>query len=564
MAELLKRRYDLMVLKTELGHWSGTRGSASDEARFTLQYKSGGALQDGPAWTFPIGEIAPGERLTSRTAIGRGPEFRLPLEMLDVLKDWFHFEVEGEKPLWIHLVKPYGILRFVPWERVLSEAVRAPILMLPDFIFPPPREEVSRLDVAICGSAPLGYEVASVRNEIFRMVDRIRFVAGRKVNLHVFTDPDIAGNLSQTWEESGLLGENLRIYANETAKAFVGEAAASPISDRSDCLRSPWLLWMREALASHCVDVVHFVCHGYLNREKGSLLFSQSPLERTDRFLAGPVGTTELVAFLTQVGAWSSVFTNLPDNHSEPGLRALADDIAQTRPGPMMMYSAQLDPDGKALESAYPFLYSFQRNEAPASPSLFIYCQPYLTFPHMADNAVDAGTAVVKTAVKPAPLLTRMSESIKPTVARKIHDMLELFGMQGVLSTTTGDTVALPVPGGTEGAPPASALQSISIQKAVSENVLRNDLQKLAVASAAADSPLDSAAGKDSLQSTLVASTERFVEQLQLRYQQLARDEVLESGARGKEMRIVFDTMQKLRQAVADQNVRKNAGSGGA
>lgn len=564
MAELLKRRYDLMVLKTELGHWSGAPGSASDEARFTLQYKSGGTLQDGPAWTFPIGEIAPEVRLTSRTAIGRGPEFRLPREMLDVLRDWFHFEVEGEKPLWIHLVKPYGILRFVPWERVLGEAVRAPILMLPDFIFPPPREEVSRLDVAICGSAPLGYEAESVQNEIIRMVHRIRFVAGRKVNLHVFADADIADNLSRYWKYSGLIGENLRVYDNEAAKAFVGEPAASRISDRSDCLRSPWLLWMREALASHCVDVVHFVCHGYLNRDKGSLLFSQSPLERTDRFLAGPVGTTELAAFLTQVGAWSSVFTNLPDNHSEPGLRALADNIAQTRPGPMMMYSAQLDPDGRALEGAYPFLYSFQRNEVPASPSLFIYCQPYLTFPPTAIDAVNAGTAAVKTAAKPAPLLTRMSESIKPAVARKIHDILELFGMQGVLTTTTGETATLPFPQGAEGTSPASALESISIQKAVSGNVLRNDLQKQAVMNATADSPLDPVVRKDSPQSTLAASTERFVEQVQLRYQQLARDEVLESGARGKEMQIVFDTMQKLRQAVADQNVRKNTGSGGA
>jgi len=65
------------------------------------------------------------------------------------------------------------------------------------------------------------------------------------------------------------------------------------------------------------------------------------------------------------------------DDNSEPGIRALADDIAQTRPGPMMMHVLRHDPAAAALADGYRLLYSLQAEEAPRSTSLFIYCQPY-------------------------------------------------------------------------------------------------------------------------------------------------------------------------------------------
>src|SRR5262249_31186846 len=73
------------------------------------------------------------------------------------------------------------------------------------------------------------------------------------------------------------------------------------------------------------------------------------------------------------------VFTSLPDNHSELGLRWLADEIAQSRPGPMMMHILNEDPRGAELEAGYGFLYNVEPQEPPPSNALVIYCQPYLT-----------------------------------------------------------------------------------------------------------------------------------------------------------------------------------------
>jgi hypothetical protein len=57
--------------------------------------------------------------------------------------------------------------------------------------------------------------------------------------------------------------------------------------------------------------------------------------------------------------------------------------------------------------------------------------------------------------------------------------------------------------------------------------------------------------------SSLVASTERFAEQVELKFQQLARDDLLPTGgARAAEVHATFDTLAKLRAAVAGIEAR--------
>jgi hypothetical protein len=486
MAEKLKRDYDIIALKTEIGDWSERR-KGGDEVRFTLQFHVDGALQDGPQWYAPIATIVSTERLGRRNTRDSELALRLPEDLLDGLRNWFQQETRGDRPLWIHLVKPYGQLRLVPWERLLGNALNVPILMLPDFIFPPPREAMTVLDVVLCGSAPLGHEESSVINAVQQAVDRILSAVARRVRIHVFVDNEIASQLSaywksQDWNNKGLPDKKVTLYNNNAAAPYVAEDLGSRQLYQSGTLRSPWLLWMRNALAGRGVDVVHFVCHGYLSRERGAMLFAQSPLERTHRYLAGPVGAVELQTFLTQVGAWSTVFTSLMDNYSEPGLRALADEIAQTRPGPMMMHMLREDASAAALAEGYRFLYSPEPHEPPRSTALFIYCQPYLT-----------------------------------------SDVMEW--QRGVA------------------APGASRVPL--------EIFTRNTLQHRTAIRSLARSPLSNfIEGKEDV-SAWVASTERFAEQVQLRYQQLARDEILPKGSSRE--REALDTLDKLREAVAEQ-----------
>ncbi|HEU0200931.1 MAG TPA: hypothetical protein VFR86_10905 [Burkholderiaceae bacterium] len=488
MAELLKRDYDIIALKTEIGRWSGRRGE-SDQVRFTLQFHADDALQDGPQWIAPLAAIAPVRELDRRNIRGPGPSFELPPHLIEGLREWFAAQTDGTRPLWVHLVKPYGVLRLVPWERLLGEALQVPILMLPDFLFPPPREALNVLDVVLCGSAPLGYEEISVGDALLQAVQRILSVSGRRVRIHVFADKVMAAHLTAQWKAEGVLSR-VTVYPHAAAAPYVEEDLSSRLVDRAGTLRSPWLLWMRDALHGRSIDVVHFVCHGYLARERGALLFAQSPLERTERYLAGPVSAAELNTFLTQIGAWSTVFSSLPDNHSEPGLRALADEIAQTRPGPMMMHVMREDPGSMTLAAGYEFLYASDPHPPPRSTALFIYCQPYLAAAQFAAQR-----------------------------RRGARMPIEQFA--------------------------------------------RNAVQHRAVESALASSPLDACFEREENVSASVASTERFAEQVQLRYQQWARDEVLAPGTlHEREMQAALDTLDRLREAVAVQEAQATGKDG--
>ncbi|WP_028998729.1 hypothetical protein [Azohydromonas australica] len=517
MAELLKRDYDVVVLKVEANRAATQSPSREPQVRFTLQYHESATLVDGPVWEFSSDSIAPPvpER---RMARGLAPDIVLPQAMLDHLRGWFQQHTDGTKPLWVHLVKPYGLLRLVAWERVLGHALDVPILMLPDFLFPPPREALQTLDVVLCGSAPLGHEEASVH---VAMVEAARAVLGgcdgqRRVHLHVFADRDIAVQLAATWQSEGLLGHRITLYDCDDAEPYVLEDPSSRLVDQTGALRSPWLLWMRQALLGQGVDVVHFVCHGWLSRERGALLFAQSPLQRTDRYLAGPVGAVELGTFLTQVGAWSTAFTALPDNHSDAGLRWLADEIAQSRPGPLLVHTVREDPAATALAEGYAFVYALEPRPAPKSTALLLYCQPYLS-----SDAVKAAATDVAWA--------------------------QLRALRGPFSSPRFRGMA----------PSASSAAAVAAQTVATRSpfasVARSPLQQTVATWPLADSPLDRYfAGGDKV-SSVVASTERFVEQVHLRLQQEVRDRGSEpSAAERARMLDTAKTLAKLREAVAE------------
>ena len=480
MAEALKTVYDIAALKVELLE---TRPNV----RFTLQANVDGKVANVERWSFDTKEMGFETPTRGSSSFGRGRAERaayqnltgnLPSGMLTFVAHWLA-ENKPDQPLWVHLVKPYGVLRFVPWERALGDALPVPILMLPDFIFPPPRESSAVLDVALCGSAPLDREEGWVHQAVNDVADRILEAQARRTRLHVFVDSALAPHLRAKYAATQRLGVDVFVHGPEKAMPYLEDDPSSRLVDRTGQLRSPWLLWMRDALRGQPVDVVHFVCHGHLTRDNGALLFAQSPLERTDRFLAGPVGQTELGTFLTQIGAWSSAFTSVIDDNSEPGLRALADGIAQSRPGPLLMNTLHADPGAAALVGAYHLLYSKDPMDAPKSSALSMYCQPYRV--------------------------------------KSIH--------------------------GPDAAPRGS------VDFGVMRNVQQREAAELVTQSS---SPLDAYFAKGDVL-PWVASTERYVENVQLRFQHSAQNSVDDQPDESVALRqeVTMQTLDKLRSAVA-------------
>jgi hypothetical protein len=413
MAEELKRRYDIVVLKVEM------RDTRPDVV-FTLQAKVEGRLADIKRWESDITDLV---LKRDRRNVSTGS---LPSPLVDDLTAWMLDEVPPATPLWVHLVRPYGALRFMPWERAFGSTFGRAILMLPDFLFPPPRENAETLDVVLCASAPLGVEDWHVRTALRDAIDRILNAGVRRTNLHVFIDNAFYKDLHAELEALTPAGASLRIYNPQDASQFCAEDQSSRLVDQSGQLRSPWLLWMQHSLRNCSVDVVHLIGHGYLSRDRGAMLFAQSPLERTNEFCAGPVSAIELSNYMTRVGAWATVLTGVMDNNSPAGMRALADEIGQTRPGPVLMHSLDRDPGQMLLAPAYQVLFDDTPMAMPVSDALFVYCQPYRVQATSDTQPVEPGVPPDKPqnlprnppSVAPEPQRTRSMRTLESPVSR--------------------------------------------------------------------------------------------------------------------------------------------------
>lgn len=321
---------------------------------------------------FPPAEMGIPDKIDRRQALYEGYSFHIPESLAGPLSGRLAGE-PPDRPLWLRLVKPYGYLGMVPWERLLQPRLDRPLLRLPEQVSNPPRETSTALDVVLCGSGPVSKEFFGIAGHLVGMVDRIQQSVPRRTTIHVFTDLSVAEQLPVAWRDRT---GPVRLYPPEEAERYVIPDPTSRVTDPGGRLESPWLLWMRDTLGGRSVDVVHFLCHGYLSLQRGALALAQSPLKNEDRSMARFVGAPELATFLTQVGAWSTGLTSPENNYSEMGLRLLADDLAQSRPGPVLHHEVTQDSDLSALAAAYRFLYSRNPEPPPSSPALLIYCQP--------------------------------------------------------------------------------------------------------------------------------------------------------------------------------------------
>lgn len=371
MAEILKREYDLLTLKVSLD-------TADRETRVTCDLEGMAEGQFGrlDGWVLSADDMGLPDHLEARRTLYGGYAFRLPEHLVEGLRQAIGSVEPSGQPLWLHLVKPYGYLGMVPWERLLQPALQIPLLRLPDFLADPPRETPSVLDVVLCTSLPTAKESFMVVDRLTEMIPGILAAVPRRTTIHLFTDAEWHPSLEHRLKEMGLLEGPVELHDPQEAGPYAAPEATLQVRDRPGAIENPWLLWIRDALKGQSIDIAHFICHGFLSRDRGALAFSETPLRNEDRRMARFVGAAELTAFLTQTGAWSVAFSSPENNYSEMGLRQLADAIAQLRPGPVVHHEITGDSGGAALAGVYRFLFGPAPQEPPASPALFTYCHP--------------------------------------------------------------------------------------------------------------------------------------------------------------------------------------------
>ncbi len=358
MAMLLRERFDLVTLTVRLRTKIG-------DPKIVLRLETNGENGFVQHWEAVLAPDALGlDTAMDVHPIGRG-RFAFPDETVEALRQQLD-DMEYNGPLWLHLVKSYGLLGALPWESMLS-AIYRPVLRVPDALTRKLTAELETLNIVLCA----GLQLKKTDTPILALM-AIRMIAAvqdRSTCVHIFTDAEQTRRLQQIIPPD--YKDRIKITAPATAQANTSDSKSRQGGNL-------WLQWIARVVAGTPIDVVHFVGRGYQRGNHASLNLMGAPVSRDDLRWRQLIGADELSPFLMRIGAWSIAFSSFDEDGANFGLRALADEFSQVRPGPVLHHCIPDDPDAIQLGEVYHFLYSAHRGAVPMVPAVALCCQPAL------------------------------------------------------------------------------------------------------------------------------------------------------------------------------------------
>jgi hypothetical protein len=337
------------------------------------------------------------------------PSFVIPESVTTSLLEGLAERLWHDDPLWLEVDPPGSVLSIVPWESLLQDVLKKRLIRLS--FFPTSRyfPHWDSLDIVICASAARAKEAIPIDRFVPELATRILDTQKIPTTIHVFADAENYRSLKTKLAHKVVpKGEHgVMLYDPAAAAEYEAPRRSRNVIDERDKVTNPWLRWMMDSLAGQTIDLVHFVCHGFLYTDQGALALAESPTLNSDKRSARFIGPRQLNTFLDSVGAYSTAFCSPIRNYSIAALRLLSEQIARLRPGVSMLHNSQEDPNFEDLCLTYFALYSADRNKlADSSSSTSFYCSPKI----LKENKVRAFGAgppewspvVIKTEFDPA------------------------------------------------------------------------------------------------------------------------------------------------------------------
>ncbi|WP_375778888.1 hypothetical protein ACE103_07415 [Bradyrhizobium sp. ma5] len=352
-----KSNPDLIVLRTML-----TFGEDKANVMFDLAGYGKISEQGRRTWRLALNEIGVSEHLSPDQAHDMSV-LSLPLQLQEGLKAGVSLmDPAVQLPLWLDLVRPYGFLGILPWERVLSELLVRPVFRLPDFLARP-RENTDVLEAAILFDPPPSIAPDSAVDQLKLIVSELLAGSPRvQTRIHVFASAPCAKVLANP---SVKLDKRVNVHtANESTRAA---------AERSNFV-SPWFDWICAALEGRSLDAVHFVCRTRATESSAVLLLSRSPHDTEAQTLAA-IEIADVGAALARVGAWTAMFSPPAGDIDDGAMAFVADTLAQSRPGSVLFHLARPD-CAHDLRETFRFLFSPEPAHPPKLANGFLYCQP--------------------------------------------------------------------------------------------------------------------------------------------------------------------------------------------
>jgi len=326
---------------------------------YTLERFEEGKLCFQQAWRLDVIQAETSE------SDGAPPPLALPAALPDSLREAIaaaqtasgQQTPDPTEPLWLHLIKPYGLLGIAPWEQALATLLERPIFRLPDFLAKPAELE-DVLEAAILwdhregmvDDAALDAALEAWMGGSLRSTVRIHVLA---------TDPAVRARLTERWKDR----EDV-IAIHQPDEEFVAALPDTP---------PPAFGWIERATQGTTLDVLQIAASAELGPSQSTMILSGDASERLIRTAC----VTDLATLLNRLGAWSAVISGVPGNAAEGALRHFADSLAQARPGPVLYHSLVGARDDDLFTTCDILFAAGERDQSPLKHG-FLYCTPAL------------------------------------------------------------------------------------------------------------------------------------------------------------------------------------------
>jgi hypothetical protein len=342
----------------------------------------------------------------------------------DAISTLGYTQIPPDNAVWLEFPAPRGQLYVLPWERLLAEFGR-PLFRLPNYIVRP-QAPGSTLEVAICSSAPQGKAAFSPAELVLSIARRYVEQSGHDVRLLLFVDGAWRSELVARVAESGF-SERVVVPDPSEVAPYTRSSRRSSVGAGS-AIGNPWLRWMLDATGGRRLDVVHFATHGFFSSGRGAIAVASGPTDNDASGAARFIGSVELVAFLTRVGAWGLALSGPPGNYSEVGLRELSDAVALVHPGVVLTHDIR--EDGPGLEQFGTALQTIMGQpvaDVPALSAVTAWVHPrFVEFPPADQSGMmlnaDGSSAFISGATS-AALGDRETEAWVAGVARTVEQL---------------------------------------------------------------------------------------------------------------------------------------------
>ena len=458
MAELVQRENDLVAIRVSLDSEQDSSLLTTihfDVARQAerLHRSSIHASEIGVPTDFKPGEMHYGE-----------PAWRLPDTLLAELTDRVNEALHGDNQavLWLHIASPSGFLPLIPWERLLSGPFGRPVVRVPNFTLYQPLD-TSEVDIAICASEPTAKIRFDAHHLVITVANRLLDAMPSKRTVHIFVDAPTFASLRAAGIERD--GPDGTIRLHDPAKAPSFEPTIAHGVDGETISWNPWLHWIAHATSDRTLEAVHFIGHAYLSHDQASLAVAETPEVNMDMESARFIGPRQISSFLDVVGAWSVGFSSTNPAFSVMGMRALVDDLAHRRAGPMILHDFASDPDGTLLGETWSALVELRWPFGVSDVGL--YCHPRILAPAMepaesyaATLLADPRIGAIQGAAESPAWVTLTRRYLEQSTARLFPDRAEPTS-PGEIATAEGVRQALSFVSGVvsslEGGPTAVA-----------------------------------------------------------------------------------------------------------